>query len=274
MRVLPIFPSNWFEALIPALGVHGVQAVQDKPDAIIVGSISQLSRALEAMEKYPSVPMFAYNWDLYEWSRRSGGYDYKAWGKVLRHSREVWHPGPATLKRCKDWYGIGGTVIPTFVPVDHIVGADVEDGGYAMMAIRESPDPGRQWFADACGELGIPSFVSDLKLQPWEFKMKLAKATLLVNPLREASTGGLALIEGLSLGKPSLVSASPWNDGAFYLGPYAHKPKIDSYEAFRDELGRMWEERKTHDPIATRAFIKERYSLEVMSGTVAKRIGL
>ena len=273
MRVLPIFPRNWFGALIPALEPHGITVAREAEpvDAIIVGSVSQLPRALEAMKAMPDVPMYAYNWDLYEWQKRAPGYDWAAWGRLLRHCREVWHPGPATLKRCKEWYGIGGRVIETFVPLDHLRDAPkmVHDGGYALMALRESPDPGRRWFAQACE---IPWRTTDLALEPGEFAEVLAGATLLVNPLREASTGGLFLLEGLSLGKPALVSASPWNDGAFYLGPFARRPKIDSYEAFRAELGRMWEERKVFDFIGANTYVHQRFSVEAMAAVVAKRL--
>lgn len=274
MRILPIFPSNWFARLVDGLVPLGITVARpgEKPDAIVVGSISQLNRAFEAMTKWPDVPMFAYNWDLYEWSRREGAYDYKAWGRVLRHCREVWHPGPATLRRCKEWYGIAGSVVPTFAPTDHLRGYTPTDGGYALMALRPSPDPGRRWFAEACAEIGVEGRTTDLAMTPGKFAEALAGATILVNPLREASTGGLFLLEGLSLGKAAVVSASPWNDAGFYLGPFARRPKIDSYERFADALRAAWEERPAHDTAAARAYLAERFSLEAMAAAVAGRL--
>ena len=275
MKILPIFPDNWFYGLIRELAIRGVEIVADRPDAIIVGSISQLARAEEAAMANPGVPVFSYNWDLYEWSRRGKCYDYDAWGRLMRLSREVWHPSECTMRRAKDWYGLtNGQVIRTFVPVAHLEGAEPSDNGYALMALRESPDPGRKWFFDACAELGIPHRSTDLRLPGETFADVLAGATLLVNPLREASTGGLFLIEGLSLGKAALVSASPWNAGREYLGPFNRSPKIDTYERFRDELRDMWEEKPVHDRLEASAFIADDFSVSRMADEVMDRLGV
>jgi glycosyltransferase involved in cell wall biosynthesis len=50
-----------------------------------------------------------------------------------------------------------------------------------------------------------------------EFRRALAGASVVVSPYREASTGGLAVLEALRLGKNVLVCDSPMNGAAEYL---------------------------------------------------------
>ena len=259
--------------LVRALEKRGCEIVSDAPDVIICGSISQLARLKVAVDKWPKAKLFVYNWDLYEWSRRDGCYDYRAWGKMMARSKEVWHPSECTLRRAKDWHGlVNGRVIKTFVPVSHLDKAVPKDEGYVLMALRDSPDVGLPWCTRACDELGIPAVVTKLGQSREQFINTLAGASVLVNPLREASTGGLFLIEGLYLGKPALVSSSPWNAGKDYLGSFASVPKVDNYDHFRDALQKLWEKRKPHDVMAAQTFIQKEYSLDAMADKVAARL--
>jgi len=104
-----------------------------------------------------------------------------------------------------------------------------------------------------------------------EFQKRIANCTFLVCEYYEASTGGLTLLEGHRLGKPVLVSDSPYMGAKDYFGDRANYFKHDDYEDFKNKISEMWNNRTTLDREACVKFT-DRYSLENMVKEMIERM--
>ena len=94
----------------------------------------------------------------------------------------------------------------------------VGDGGYVVDVCRKFGDVNDHAVKEECEKLKIPCIELDQKYSWNEFQIMIAQSRLLVCAYQEASTGGLALLEGYALGKPVLLSDAPANGGKDYFG--------------------------------------------------------
>lgn len=203
-------------------------------DAVFCGTIWQSEQLKDC-----KLPVYHYCWDLYPW--QLAGESDACWKNWL------WHPYVDQLKTCAGIFVPGES---TAKRIREIVGRDDAkvvkapvklweppcepfDGGYVMDVMRKYPDPNKSAVWDACKELGIRCIESGANL-PWEeFKRTVAGARLLVSAYYEASTGGLTLLEGYALGKPVLLSNSPYNGAQEYFGPLGHYFQWDRPDSLR-----------------------------------------
>lgn len=212
------------------------------PDAIVCMSISRMREAEASADYWPHVPLFVYQWDAYEWvwlRPRPSEYDYNRWGNLLKRAREIWVPSNCAGHRTEEWWGLKNwrTILSSAPCWDH---DHVHDGGYALCTLREIPDPRWGWFERACDELAIKYYSSNHERTYTDYQDLVAGCRLLCSPLYELSTGGLTLLEGYRLGKPVLLSNSPYHGGADYMGERAWYFQHDDFEQFKQELWRMY----------------------------------
>lgn len=212
-----------------------------KPDAIIGVSISGMGETLDAMKAWPDVPLFCYNWDCYSWAwvrPRRKEYDYHLYGEMLKKCREVWVPSVCTGRQTSLWWGVDNWhVILSSAPFwEH---DNVGDDGYAFCSLREVPDLWYGMFERACEELGIPYKTTDHAVSKDDYRNLLARCRFIVSHYREASTGGLSLLEAYYLGKPCLISDSEWNGAKDYFGNRAMYFHGKSYDDFKYALQQM-----------------------------------
>lgn len=194
-----------------------------KPDAIILMSVSRTDDAIKAMARWPGVPLFVYHWDCYSWvwtNPRPGEYDYKRYGNLLKQAKKVWAPSHVTAQQAYLWWSIKSRVVWPAVPTWE---EEVADDGYALCTLREQPDHHWDWFERACQETGYPHVMTKHYLPHAEYRQKIARCSFIVSHLREASTGGLSLIEAYRLGKPVVVCNSGWNGAIEYFDQRAIK---------------------------------------------------
>lgn len=231
----------------------GSPAIAGKPDAIISMGVTVMDETFAAMGRFPGVPVWAYMWDCYAWiwepgqegkvqarhPGRPNEYDYVRYGELLRQARRVWVPSRCTGLRTTQWWGVSNwEVVLSACPWwDY---PNVSDGGYALCTLREIPDPYWGRFEKACEELGIPYRMTRHECDYDLYQEYVANCSFLVSPLYELSTGGLTLLEGYRLGKPCLLSDSPWHGGRDYLGGRATYFTHDDERDFRDKLLSMW----------------------------------
>jgi glycosyltransferase involved in cell wall biosynthesis len=250
-------------------------------DVIISMSISQMPITKLAHKQYPNIPLFCYNWDIYEWvwnsspeqlaSLGSITYDYKGYGELLAECKEVWCPSECTVKRMKEWFNLdNGVVIKTFSLFfdDKII-----DNRFVFNPLRSIPDRNLGWFERACNELDIPFVARGSDAVDWrEHKRRISRCSFLVSPYYEASTGGLTLIEGTYLGKPCLVSDSPYCGARDYLGDRAWYFKHDSYEDLKKKIKELWDNTPQLDVKECQQWVKDNYSPSVMAEEINKRL--
>lgn len=252
---------------------ESLDGMGDWPDAIVGMSISRMRDTWIAINRYPSVPFYAYMWDAYSWvweRPRAGEYDYREYGKLLGHAREIWVPSVCTGVRTKQWWGYENwRVVLSSVP--YWDWPDVGDDGYALCTLREIPDRCWGWFARACEELGIPYRMTQHQCSFAEYQRVVARCRFLCSPLEELSTGGLTLLEGYRLGKPCLLSDSPWHGGADYLGNRATYFDHRNYLDFRRALQEM-HERPPAVPDDARHWVENRYNAGRMIEDMLARI--
>ena len=209
------------------------------PDAILGMGVGAIADSFQAIERWPGIPFFAYNWDTYEWvweNPRPNEYDYKRYGELLAKAREIWTPSYCTCLRTKQWYGLDSKVIPSAVPFWSYPSEKIVDNGYLLCPLREIPDKNWNWFERACKELDIPYRMSKHDLSFEDYQKTVAGCRGIVSHLYEASTGGLTLMEGYYLGKPCLLSNSTWHGGKDYFGLRARYCPCTSYELFKKSL--------------------------------------
>ncbi|MDB4786235.1 hypothetical protein OAG36_00725 [bacterium] len=220
-----------------------------KPDALIGLSITQMDPVNRMCNKFPDVPLFSYCWDAYEWcflEHRHKGYDYRAYVKQLQKSEEVWVPSYCTGIRLKDWFGMDSYRVRSAIPYWEY--DNVRDDGYVLCTLREIPDTKWGWFKQSCEELNIPHMMTEHTKSFSDYQDAVAGCRLLVSHCDELSTGGLTLLEGYYLGKPSLLSDSPWHGGTDYLGDRATYFDHTDFEDFKLKLSEMY---KSPPPVAT-----------------------
>jgi len=244
------------------------------PDAIVSMSISRMEDTYRATDKYPDAPLFAYNWDCYEWvwtNPRPGEYDYKRYGELLKLATEVWTPSHCTSERTEQWWGIKNThrILSACPYWDY---EDVRDRNYVLCALREVPDPYWGRVEEACDDLGIPLIMTLHEATFEDYQRQVAQCKFIVSSLHELSTGGLTIMEGYYHGKNCLLSNSKWHGGIDYMGQRAHYFQHDDYNDLKDKLWSLYQDTPILHVKDCQNWIKENYSDQRMMDDMLKRI--
>lgn len=228
----------------------GMVDAYPEPDVMISMGVTVMEETFRALRLFPEAALYCYNWDVYAWvwqpglegkvqakhASRPNEYDYVRYGELLRRAREVWVPSYCTGTRTTQWYGPGikwHRILSACPWWDH---PNVRDDGYALCCLREIPDPHWGLFERACEELGIPYRMPKHEKSYEEYQDLVAGCRFICAPLYELSTGGLSLMEAYRLGKPVLISDSPWNGGKDYFGARANYFFDGDLEDLKDEI--------------------------------------
>lgn len=254
------------------------------PQAIISMGITLMDQTWQAIARWPHSKLYCYNWDVYEWvwtrprKEETPGtpafLDYRKYGELLRRCHEVWVPSECTGRRTKQWYGLDNwRVILSACPWWEY--DNVRDDGYALMCLREIPDPWWGVFERCCDELKIPYKTPQHKLSWEEYKDVVAGCRFICAPLYELSTGGLSLMEAYYHGKPVLISNSEWNGGHDYFRSRATYFSHGDEASFKHALSYMFENIDGHTPpkdhkrYITTNFSEERFARDMHARLVA-----
>lgn len=232
-------------------------------EIIYCASIFVMKRAMEA-KQIKNVPLVVYCWDYYKWSHgtQNTSGDWVAYADFLRSASLILVPSRAQQKRLKELLNLDSHVVLSGVTTFDYPKAD---GRYVLEALRTYPEEQASWTKKACDELGISMIHTEHQLPPEEFKRAVANCSFMVCPVNEASTGGLTLAEGLWLGKPSLISDSPYQGGKEYVGKFASTFRAGDYEDFKAQLWSMWNFPTFVDLDKARQHISENLTYEKMA---------
>lgn len=248
-----LFPDNWFGKIMPLINDQGF---------IIVGSISQIGRLPAGVDMSKVI---LYNWDVYPWQDRSSG-EWKAWGKLMRDCRDIWHASMATFRRTEQLYGISkGKVIRTFCPVDWLGDGELSDEEFVLMPMRDYPhDECFNWAEQACVDLNIKLLRPRRSLSIEEYSDAMRSCTLILSPYAEASTGGLGMIEGKYFNKPVLANTSFFNGAREHMGTQA--TYFDEFDDLKAKLQEMFHAKQDYTTLkANRQWVKDNYDIKVMA---------
>lgn len=247
---------------------------QQAPDAIISMGVGVMEATFRAIEKWPDVPLFCYNWDCYEWvwtNPRPGEYDYNRYGNLLKRATEIWVPSLCTGLRTRQWWNLGNwkVILPSCPWWDY---DNITDKGYVLCTLRKIPDPYWDRFERACQELDIPYRMTQHNRSYEEYQETVAHCRFLVSHLYEASTGGLSLLEGYYLGKPCLISDSCWNGATEYFEHRATYFHSSDYNDLKTKLLRMYDAPLKIDRDESSRWVKEHFSDKEMLDSILERI--
>lgn len=271
MRITFIMPEpNFLSALIEPLKAMGHEVLVNRchpnVDVIICWSISVLNDGKMWRERLPHIPFIFYDWDRYHWiHEHPRGYDWEGSAELMRKSTEVWIPSLEVGLRQKEYHNLQTPtrVIKSFARLfDSPV--PIEDKRFMINHMRGQPDKLMGRFEQACTELGIPYISTEHGLSESEFQEKLATCTATVCPFYEASTGGLTALEAYNLGKPVILSDSPYQGGKDYFGDRAIYFKSDDYDDFKRVLRETYDNPPKLDLDDCRAFC-DQYKPDIMA---------
>lgn len=213
----------------------------EEADLFYLASIFKMGEALNLMAQYPK-PLVVYCWDYYLWNH--GTSIWPVYAAFLKRASIILVPSKAQQLRLKELLGLDSLVVETGIPVYE---AEVTDEGFILDPVRYYPEENQFWAEEIANKLGIPIIHSEHQYSDSEFKALTASCTFLTCAYREASTGGLSLMEGLYLGKPALVSNSPYMGAVDYLGDKGYYFQYDDKDDLERQMKFLWEKRPKVD---------------------------
>lgn len=232
-------------------------------DLIFNMSAFEFQRAEAVSQKYPHIPVVNYVWDYYLFAHEGKHwYNWKPYAEFLKKSKLIIVPSSSQQLRLKELLGLDSVVVKTG---HKMFEAEVSDKGYVLDHMRWYPETNERWIVNGCDEQKIPVMHPDHKFDRSLFEQTIANCRFLACGYQEASTGGLTILEGLWLGKPTLLSNSPYQGGRDYLGDWATYFQWDDYEDCKKKLKEMYENPPKIDIEKARKYILENFTYEIMA---------
>ena len=232
-------------------------------DLIFNMSAFDYERAEELKTKYSNVPIVNYVWDFYKWAwDGKHGFDWKGYAEFLKKSDLIIVPSSTQQLRLKELTGLDSVVVKTG---HRMFEAEVSDERFVLDHMRFYPEENERWVITAGETQYIPVIHPEKSLSREEIEKAIARCTFLACGYREASTGGLAALEGLWLGKPVLLSNSPYQGGKDYVGEFGTYFQYDDYNDLKKRMKEMFENPPKIDVEKARKYITENFTYEVMA---------
>jgi len=238
-------------------------------EAIYCASIVKMNNAMAAKLE-SGKPLVVYCWDYYSWAHngKHPGYDWLQYAQFLKQADLVLVPSSSQQLRLKELLGIDSTVVHTGIPTYDM---PISDERFILDPVRYYPEENRTWAEEAAHELGIPVIHSEHQYSEPEFQKLVASCSFLTCAYREASTGGLSLMEGLYLGKASLVSNSPYMGARDYLGAYGTYFQHDDFDDLKRKMKELWDDTPKFDVDLARTYL-EFFSYDEMARKIYEAI--
>ena len=251
MKICLITPrSQNIEPYTKAFEKKGVQVQKNSASSdcdFIIGSGQAYINIWQHYHNYfPEIPMINITLDFYKtvWTAPNPhGYDWGKYKEYLNKCVELWCISNEVIirmgeegvdtNRCK--------FMKIWARFFNYKG-QIKDGRYILNPIRPLKwDKNYGWLSRACEELNIPLQAPQHKLSEEDFQRTIAECSFMCCELHEASTGGLTLMEGLNMGKPSIVSDSKYMGAIDYLGDLGIYFDDTSYENLKQTIKETWE---------------------------------
>ena len=273
-------PSANAEPFYPMMEKQGVKvyfnSIHPDCDFIISTMPTGYFNLLQMFQKtFPEKPVIIYLWDMYKTIHVPPiKYDWAAHIDVLHRAKEIWCPSNEVVKRVGE-EGVDNSkckVIKTWARFFDYQD-EIKDKRYILQPLRDYPnDKNFGWLKRACEELDIPLFETKNKLSEQDFQKVVAECSFICCEYHEASTGGLTLLEGYRLGKPVVITDSPYMGGRDYLQDKAIYFNDSSYEDFKSVIKETWENTPVLDLDECVKFTDQHPSLDQMVDNMIDRL--
>lgn len=234
-------------------------------DVIFCGSIDKMNKAKTAKLE-TGRPLAVYCWDYYLWAHNGKHHNtansWSAYAQFLKFADIIFVPSSGQQRRLKELLGLDSVIVHSGFPTYDL---PISDDGFILDPLRYyKDDPCWDWAEKAAKILNIPIVHSEHGYSQEEFRKLVATCSFMTSCVTEASTGGLTLMEGLWLGKPSLVSNSPYMGAKDYLGEMGYYFQYDSFEDLLVKMSEMWSNRINYREIAQK-YIKKNFTYDLMA---------
>lgn len=235
-----------------------------KTDYILCFSIEKMDKAFACLQNFPSIPLYVYCWDYYKWAYegKQTSFNWQRYTMLLRKCRKIFVPSHGQQLRLKELFDLESGVLPCSINTYEAENTDLR---FVLDPVRHYPEENKGWVEQACSELNIPCVHSEHQFSQEEFRTLVSTCSFMTCAYREASTGGLSLMEGLWNGKVSLVSDSPYMGARDYVGDFGHYFKYDDYNDLKRKILALWENPVSVDRFTARKYMKENFSHEVFA---------
>lgn len=239
-------------------------------DVIYCASIEKMNIATSA-HNTTGKPLITYCWDYYLWAHtgKHSGWNWVQYAQFMKECDLVIVPSSTQQLRLKELLDIDSVVVKTGVTVYDDM---ITDKGFILDPLRYYPEENRDWAVKAAELLEIPLIHSEHGYSHEEFRELVASCTFMTSCVREASTGSLALIEGLYHGKPALVSNSPYQGAKDYIGEFGYYFQYDNFDDLVAKMKEMWENKPKIERKKAKKYIKENFSYDVMAKNLYEQI--
>lgn len=237
-------------------------------EVLFCASISKMDEALSLKRQY-DVPLVTYCWDYYKWVHEGKHHTFN-WGKYrdfLTMCDLVLVPSDGQKQRLKELLNIDSEVCECSI---NFYEHETYNGGYVLDPVRDYPEENLGWVKQACEELNIPYIHTEHGYSQEEFRKLVSNCTFMTCGYREASTGGLSLMEGLYNGKVSLVSNSPYMGASNYLKDLGYYFQYDDFNELKEKIKELWNYRTVDLDIARKHCVY--FTHEKFAGRIKKKI--
>lgn len=239
-------------------------------DVIFNASVVKMDVAISYKSRYDNIPLVNYCWDYYKFAHEGKhSFNWPRYVEMLRLSDLIMVPSHGQQLRLKELLDLNSVVVRTSIDTyDH----KATDERFVLDPVRHYPEENRGWVEKACSELGIKCIHSEHQFSLEEFRKLVSSCTFMTCAYREASTGGLSLMEGLWNGKPSLVSDSPYMGAKDYIGEFGTYFKYDDYEDLKKKIKEMFDNPPKIDVQLSRQYILKNFTPEAMAIAIEQHI--
>lgn len=261
-------PEGFIKSLV-SKGHKVTKDCDETYDIIFCASIAKLQEALSMKARFPRVKLVTYCWDYYKWAHdgKHKGFDWKRYVSFMQRCNAIIVPSHAQQLRLKELLNLDSYVVETGIEVYDYPATDER---FVLDPVRYYPEENEKWVEKACDELGIKCIHSEHQYSKEDFKKLIHTCTFMTCAYREASTGGLTLIEGLWNGKPSLVSNSPYMGAKDYIGEFGTYFQYDDFQDLKSKIKEMFFNTPKIDVVKARKYISSKLTDEVMASKIEK----
>jgi hypothetical protein len=238
---------------------------------LCLNGLSQFPLFQSIKKDFPYIKSIMYVWDLYHWTQYTQGYN------SIKNCDEVWTPSNEVILRLKEIYSVNKgkcKVIKCYTKFFDSNSTQIikPEDKFIYHCVRDYNDPNHKFINRACDDLKLNLIRSHHNLSQEQYRDTILNCAFLVTEYREASTGGLTLLEGYYHGKNILLSDSKYQGGNDYFGDRAYYFKDGDFEDFKEKVQMLWDIKDEPVDLEDRRKFCKKYTIDAMVDRIINRL--